>query len=111
MLLLLPLLLLPAAAEPEQGSTPPLTPGPTPHPLLSSPFAVLKVVPESEGQLSFLRELWAHAALHDVDFWQPPTHLGKDIHIMVGPGAADSFAGLLTSANLTAHTMIRDVQR
>lgn len=76
----------------------------------ASVFRVFRVKPETSSQLSFLRHLSSHAADFHLDFWQPPTDVKRDVHVMVYPDGYDGFLSSVKRQNLTHSLMIDDVR-
>lgn len=71
-------------------------------------YKVLSIVPTDEAALGLLHHLMIDD-IH-VDFWQEPSRVGSEVHMMVGPEHLQRIESTLADAGMTFTTHIDDVQ-
>jgi len=71
-------------------------------------YKVLNVIPVSQEALDMLH----HIMLNDVsiDFWQEPTKIGAEVHMMVPPEQIARIEDMLNDVNVVYKTHVEDVQ-
>lgn len=71
--------------------------------------SVVKVVPSSEEALRFLQKLQHNSV--GVDFWKPPSQVGRAVHLMLSQHGGANIIKSLESSGMSPEVMIADVQR
>ncbi|CAJ0930514.1 unnamed protein product, partial [Mesorhabditis belari] len=74
-------------------------------------FKLIRINPESEDSLSYLKALYEGESPYSLDFWQPPTRIGALVDVSVSPLDAPIFVRDLTSKNLKYIVAINDLDQ
>ncbi|KAK0427639.1 hypothetical protein QR680_010340 [Steinernema hermaphroditum] len=75
----------------------------------SKVFTVLRITPETQDQVDFLKKEYLQNA--KLDFWKEATTVGEQVHVMVRDTRLDDFVQRLNSRNITHTVMIDDVEK
>ncbi|CAI4229917.1 unnamed protein product [Auanema sp. JU1783] len=86
-----------------------------PRPSISSlicifSFKLIRINPESEENLVYLKSLYEGDSPYQLDFWQPPTHIGGIVDVTVAPSDAPIFIKDLNSRELGYVVAINDLE-
>ena len=71
-------------------------------------YKVYDVVPENDKHIQMLS---AFKFLEGFDFWSQPRALGKNVTLMVSPGAQPSFEVIAKNNKLVHNVIIDDVEK
>jgi len=72
-------------------------------------YTVLRLIPRTETQLNYLRELERNVV--ELDFWKGPSYLNRAVDVMVPPHLNHTFDRILQSRSFDKTVMIADVEK
>uniref|UniRef100_A0A0N4ZWR9 Zinc carboxypeptidase A 1 n=1 Tax=Parastrongyloides trichosuri TaxID=131310 RepID=A0A0N4ZWR9_PARTI len=73
-------------------------------------YKLYRINPRNQENLEYLKDLFTHDSPYELDFWQPPTHIGGLVDVSVNPEDAKIFARDLDSKQLDYSVAINDLQ-
>ncbi|CAL2030126.1 unnamed protein product [Caenorhabditis brenneri] len=74
-------------------------------------FKLIRINPETEGSVRYLRSLYEDPSPYELDFWQPPTHIGAIVDLTVAPSDAPRFVKDLESKNINYIVAVNDLSK
>lgn len=74
-------------------------------------YKLIRITPRSEENLDYLKDLFASLSPYELDFWQPPTHIGGLVDVTVAPDDAEIFVRDLDSKQLDYIVAINDLEQ
>ncbi|PAV79516.1 hypothetical protein WR25_08318 [Diploscapter pachys] len=74
-------------------------------------FKLVRINPETEENLLYLKSLYDGPSPYELDFWQPPTRIGGIVDVTVTPSDAPIFVKDLESKNLNYIVALNDLEQ
>ncbi|CAO4359994.1 unnamed protein product [Caenorhabditis nigoni] len=74
-------------------------------------FKLIRINPETENSVKYLRSLYEDPSPYELDFWQPPTHIGAIVDLTVAPSDAPQFVKDLESKNINYIVAVNDLSK
>uniref|UniRef100_A0A914E6P2 Zinc carboxypeptidase A 1 n=1 Tax=Acrobeloides nanus TaxID=290746 RepID=A0A914E6P2_9BILA len=74
-------------------------------------YKLIRITPRSEENLDYLKDLFTAQSPYELDFWQPPTHIGGLVDVTVSPDDAEIFVKDLDSKQLDYIIAINDLEQ
>ncbi|CAI2308655.1 unnamed protein product [Caenorhabditis sp. 36 PRJEB53466] len=74
-------------------------------------FKLIRINPETESSVNYLRSLYEDPSPYELDFWQPPTHIGAIVDLTVSPSDAPKFVRDLESQNINYIVAVNDLSK
>uniref|UniRef100_A0A8R1DND6 Zinc carboxypeptidase A 1 n=1 Tax=Caenorhabditis japonica TaxID=281687 RepID=A0A8R1DND6_CAEJA len=77
----------------------------------SERFKLIRINPETENSVKYLRSLYEDPSPYELDFWQPPTHIGAIVDLTVAPSDAPKFVRDLESMHINYIVAVNDLSK
>ncbi|KAE9555329.1 hypothetical protein FO519_001488 [Halicephalobus sp. NKZ332] len=74
-------------------------------------YKLIRITPRSEENLDYLKDLFHSQSPYELDFWQPPTHIGGLVDVTVAPQDAEIFVRDLDNHQLDYLVAINDLEQ
>ncbi|KAH7728425.1 Protein T06A4.1 a [Aphelenchoides avenae] len=74
-------------------------------------YKLLRIMARSEETLDYLRMLYEQERPYELDFWQPPTHIGAAVDLSVSPEDAEFFTADLDQRQVDYVVTINDLEQ
>ncbi|CAB3407890.1 unnamed protein product [Caenorhabditis bovis] len=74
-------------------------------------FKLIRINPETEENVKYLRTLYEDSSPYELDFWQPPTHIGAIVDVTVAPSDAPLFVKDLESKHINYIVAVTDLSK
>uniref|UniRef100_A0A0K0EA06 Zinc carboxypeptidase A 1 n=1 Tax=Strongyloides stercoralis TaxID=6248 RepID=A0A0K0EA06_STRER len=74
-------------------------------------YKLFRINPRNQENLDYLKDLFAHDSPYELDFWQPPTHIGGLVDVTVNPEDSKIFGRDLDSKQLDYTIAIDDLEQ
>ncbi|VDL67323.1 unnamed protein product [Nippostrongylus brasiliensis] len=74
-------------------------------------YKLIRIYPDSDETLRYLNTLYDGSSPYELDFWQPPTHVGAIVDVTVAPSDAPIFVKDLESKKLNYVVVVNDLQQ
>lgn len=74
-------------------------------------FKLIRINPATEDSVRYLRSLYEDPSPYELDFWQPPTHIGAIVDLTVAPSDAPRFVSDLESKNINYIVAVNDLSK
>ncbi|GMT29157.1 hypothetical protein PFISCL1PPCAC_20454 [Pristionchus fissidentatus] len=74
-------------------------------------FKLIRINPENDATLSYLKSLYEEESPYTLDFWQPPSHVGGVVDLTVAPSDASSLIRDLSARGIHYIVAIHDLQK
>uniref|UniRef100_A0A7E4VHY7 Zinc carboxypeptidase A 1 n=1 Tax=Panagrellus redivivus TaxID=6233 RepID=A0A7E4VHY7_PANRE len=74
-------------------------------------YKLIRITPRNEENLDYLRDLYHAQSPYELDFWQPPTHIGGLVDVTVAPQDAEIFVRDLDSKQVDYLVAINDLEQ
>ncbi|VDP38535.1 unnamed protein product [Heligmosomoides polygyrus] len=72
---------------------------------------MIRIYPDSDDTLRYLNTLYEGNSPYELDFWQPPTHVGAIVDVTVAPFDAPIFVRDLESKKLNYVVAVNDLEK
>lgn len=74
-------------------------------------YKLIRIYPDSDDTLRYLNTLYEGNSPYELDFWQPPTHVGAIVDVTVAPFDAPIFVRDLESKKLNYVVAVNDLEK
>ncbi|GMR54322.1 hypothetical protein PMAYCL1PPCAC_24517 [Pristionchus mayeri] len=74
-------------------------------------FKLIRINPENDATLAYLKSLYEEESPYTLDFWQPPSHVGGVVDLTVAPSDASSLIRDLSARGIHYIVAIHDLQK
>ncbi|CEF64918.1 Peptidase M14, carboxypeptidase A domain and Proteinase inhibitor, carboxypeptidase propeptide domain and Proteinase inhibitor, propeptide domain-containing protein [Strongyloides ratti] len=74
-------------------------------------YKLFRINPRNQENLEYLKDLFSHDSPYELDFWQPPTHIGGLVDVTVNPEDSKIFGRDLDSKQLDYSIAIDDLEQ
>ncbi|CAJ0592513.1 unnamed protein product [Cylicocyclus nassatus] len=72
-------------------------------------YKLIRIYPDNDDTLKYLNTLYDGFSPYELDFWQPPTHIGGIVDLTVAPSDAPIFVRDLESKNVNYIVAVNDL--
>ncbi|XGW20637.1 hypothetical protein V3C99_003985 [Haemonchus contortus] len=74
-------------------------------------YKLIRIYPDNDDSLQYLNALYEGSSPYELDFWQPPTHIGAIVDVTVAPSDAAIFVHDLETKRLHYVVAVNDLER
>uniref|UniRef100_A0A0N5AFM3 Zinc carboxypeptidase A 1 n=1 Tax=Syphacia muris TaxID=451379 RepID=A0A0N5AFM3_9BILA len=74
-------------------------------------FKLIRINPKNKENLTYLKHLYQNNSPYELDFWQPPSHIGALVDVTVSPEDAQIFVHDLQTKHIEFIVAISDLQQ